>query len=396
MSFTISKWFNNHQAPSVLMIDDLSDAYINTYKEAYKNDWGYLCKEENSVYSFLEKELLNKFPSIKITFFVPYLKHNVISENGKKSYKKHGVGERIEFSDFLKYLIKEGHEIAHHGSNHGQYIDTSNPSTVNNFKHEWELFENVDEGVEVTKKGIETFKEHLNVEIKGGKFCGYKQRENSLEIIDKSKFDYWCEDVNYNTKNYTATKFGEENIISFPTNLSGNAFVRLSYITGDKQKDRKKQFTKYLQPLYDIAQYRALNNLYTSGNIISIQEHISPATSSGITQSANIVSDITSLQKIYNYLSNKSIWYATCQDIADYIYAVENTDIYIDNEEIVLKFNNYKNLKNITISINDKEYFEFFSQEKHYVSKKNNHKYTVNIPIVNGENRYRVERERKL
>ena len=50
--FKISKWLNNFQAPAVLMIDDLSDAYINVYSESYKNDWGYMCDQDGSSFSF--------------------------------------------------------------------------------------------------------------------------------------------------------------------------------------------------------------------------------------------------------------------------------------------------------------------------------------------------------
>ena len=137
MNLKISKWFEGYQSPSVLMIDDLSDSYIERYeKEVYKNDWGYLCDDENSSFSFLKRELLMHFPKIKITYFVPYLKHNVINDNSQWRVKKYDVVEREKFTLFLKKLQSMGYEIAHHGSNHGQYIDISNPSSTKNFKHE--------------------------------------------------------------------------------------------------------------------------------------------------------------------------------------------------------------------------------------------------------------------
>ncbi len=57
--FEISKWYNNFQAPVVLMIDDLSDAYINVSDESYRNDWGYLCDSKGSSFHFLHNELLS-------------------------------------------------------------------------------------------------------------------------------------------------------------------------------------------------------------------------------------------------------------------------------------------------------------------------------------------------
>ncbi len=321
--FKIAHWYHNYQAPCVLMIDDLSDAYINVYDESYKNDWGYLCDKEGSAFNFLKKNLLTKFPDIKITFFVPYEKHSVINENTPHSYSKHAVGERELFSSFLIDLEKMGHEIAHHGSNHGAYNNPYSLSTVQNFKHEWELFENIQEGIETTLRGVKVFKEHAYINIVGGKFCGYKQKENSLEIINQCNFLYWCDSVNYISKNYALKLFGTNDTISFPTNFSGNAFVRLTYKTGDSNRDRKKKFFKYLQPLYSLLQYQQLKNLYNSREVISIQEHISPATTSGNIQSTNIVSDHLSLHKIYNYLAKKSIWYSNCKEIATYFYVRE-------------------------------------------------------------------------
>lgn len=378
----IAKWYNNYQSPSVLMIDDLSDAYINIYEEEYKNDWGYFCNNENSSFRFLQEELLKKFPKIKITFFVPYLKHNVINDNTKVDFKKHYIGEREEFSSFLKYLINLSHEIAHHGSNHGQYINKGNLSTVNNFKHEWELFDDIEEGVKITNQGKEIFKDTLSINLSGGKYCGYKEINNSKNIIDKSNFLYWSDKINFNTKKYAYNFFGKNNIISFPTNFSGNAFVRLSYITGDTKKDRIKSILKFLQPIYNIKEYLFLYKLYKNGEIISIQEHISPSTSSGIAQSANIISDIESLKKIYSFLSNKSIWYETCENIAKYIYTKENTTINETDEKIFIRFNNYKMLEDCKVSLESKNYFELINNENIILkSIKSNNKFVINLKI---------------
>jgi hypothetical protein len=392
MEIKISPWYNNHQAPSVLMIDDLSDLYIKKYPQEYKNDWGYLCQKENSAYSFLKKNLLETFPAIKITFFVPYLRHNVLHEKTKEKYLKYAIGERKEFTTFLKNLINEGHEIAHHGSHHGEYINKSKITTVNNFKHEWELFSSVEEGYKITKKGIDIFQHYLHKTISGGKFCGYKQRENSLEIIDKCQFLYWCEGINFKN-NHEISFFGKHNVISFPTNFSGNSFVRLSYKTGDKSKDKKKKFTKYLQPFYNIFQYKKLNELYKNRHIISIQEHISPSTSSGITQSANIISDIESLQKIYHFLAKKSIWYTTAEEISKYVYIKNHVELkQKKQDEIIVSFNNERKLTQTFLSVTNPYPIIFIDMEgKKYFSEKKNHQHTINLPIEHGNNKFTLE-----
>ena len=391
----IALWYNNYQAPSVLMIDDLSDAYIEVHNQEYMNDWGYLRDADSSAYSFLKTQLLNKYKKIKITFFIPYERHAVINENTPYPYKKYALGERDIFSNFLKTLVKEGHELAHHGSNHGRYIDPKNLSTSKNFKHEWESFETIEEGIKVTQKGIKLFNKHINTNITGGKFCGYQQRENSLEIINSCNFLYWCDKVNFINKDYACKFFGSNNLLLFPTNFSGNSFVRLSYKTGDSSRDNKKKILKYLQPIYNIFQYKQLNHLYKNREIISIQEHISPSTTSGSIQSANIISDIKSLNKIYKYLSKKSIWYATCAEIANYFFIQQNTTIKIEKNQIIIDFNNYKNLMNSEVSLFANEPFILTQHELTYRSILNNLSQVINLPITNGKNIFNIQKDKE-
>ncbi len=384
----ISKWFDGYQAPAVLMIDDLSDGYIDIHKEPYKNDWGYLCDTEESAYTFLQRELLVHYPDIKITFFVPYARHNVINET-RDNYKKYAVGEREAFTDFLKRLLKQGHEIAHHGSNHGRYIDPEKIDTANNFIHEWQLFESVEEGVAVTLKGKKVFREIVGTEVTGGKYCGYLQRSNSADIIDACGFEYWCIDAKLDPKESDTYLFGKNNVIAFPTNFNGNAFVRLKYKTGREKRDNLKRFTRFLQPLYNITQYHKLETLYKLGNIISIQEHISPATSSGSIQASNIVSDMESLQKIFAYLSKKSIWYATCGEIARYIYVRDQCRIEHRKNEIVIIFDNPKRLDNTKVTVESEKAFVLEDSDgRRHDSQKGDGKYFLSLSVHEGENRY--------
>lgn len=384
--FRIAKWFNNFQAPVVLMIDDLSDSYIDVYSQSYKNDWGYLCDKEGSSYYFLQTKLLNLFPYIKITFFVPYLRHNVINENSKFQFKKYALGERKEYTDFLKRLTKQGHEIAHHGSNHGEYIDKNIVSTVNNWTHEWALFSNVETGVNTTLNGVKKFKEVCNIDVLGGKYCGYIAIENSQEIIDKCNFLYWCERTTFNADDYSEESFGQNEVISFPTTIAGNSFVRLSYITGDKQKDMKKKFFKYFQPLYNILSYVRIYKHYLKRNIISIQEHISPSKTSGMVQSANIVSDIKSLHRIFRFLKKFSIWYANCKEIATYMYVREHSEIFLDGNKINIIFKNNKKLIDTMVTITNNKIFTLTRNDQVFTSMKHNGLWVVNLPITNGHN----------
>jgi len=387
--FKIAYWYNNFQASSVLMIDDLSDAYIDVYKETYKNDWGYLCNEKGSSFEFLKYKLLNNFPLIKITFFTPYLRHAVINENSHFLYKKFAIGERIKFINFLQFLVSEGHEIAHHGSNHGKYIDNNKLTTIRNWIHEWALFDDIDTGVKVTLDGVDKFKNECGINVVGGKYCGYILKDNSQEIIDKCNFLYWCDKPSYTIRDYSENFFGNNKIISFPTNFPGNAFVRLTYLSGDLQKDKKKKKYKYFQPLYNLYNYIKLYKLYKNQHIISIQEHNSPSTTAGIVQSANIVSDIKSLNKIYRFLSQLSIWYATCEEIAKYIYIRENSSLFINNEELIIDFENKKNIQNCIISLISKNKFILKNYKGEvFLSTFNNKSHVLNLNISTGKNHY--------
>jgi hypothetical protein len=382
--FKIVPWYNNYQAPAVLMIDDLSDAYIEAYPESYKNDWGYLGEQEGSAYHFLEQSLLKHYPKIKITFFVPYLRHGIINAYSGFIIKKHALGERECYTDFLKKLTAKGHEIAHHGSNHGKYIDPSKCDVGENWIHEWATFKTVDEGSNITHHGIELFKQIANIAIIGGKYCGYIAIDNSQKIIDRCNFLYWCEKGSYQSDD--TCFFGINQIFSFPTSFAGNSFIRLSYRTGDPKRDRKKQFMKYLQPLYTLLSYYKLYQLYKHRKIISIQEHISPSTTWGTVQSSNIITDCISLNKIFAFLKPRNVWYATCAEITTYLVVKNNTSLEWDAGTLTLHFNNTKNLTNTYLSLSHEHYFVLKQSLTLYRSEKNNGLYTVTVPITTGNN----------
>jgi len=388
--FNIGYWYNNFQAPSVLMIDDVSDAYIEVYDEAHKNDWGYLGDQKNSAYRYLSNHLLAHYPHIKITFFIPYERHNVINDHAPFNFKKYALGEREVYSDFLKKLILQGHEIAHHGSNHGTYIDPTNPSTIHNWIHEWELFKDVETGVATIQKGVKAFKKYCDVNITGGKYCGYKRNQFSDEMIDQCHFLYWCRTSNIATKNHHTSYFGHHSVIDFPTNFAGNAFIRLSYMSGKKRRDQKKKILKYFQPLYSLYSYVTLYRLYRQRDIISIQEHISPSTSAGTVQSANIITDIKSLQTIYHFLSKLSIWYATCEKIAKYIYVRDHTTLHQSKRELTLTFDNQKMVEDGIVSITHHAPFSLQNGPTSYHAKVNHKRYVVNLPLQSGENHFHI------
>lgn len=387
-NFRFANWYNNHQSPAVLMIDDLSDGYLDIYSESYKNDWGYLCDREGSSLHFLKSRLLDFFPAIKITFFAPYARHGIMNENCKIPVKKYAVGERSEYSAFLQKLVSEGHEIAHHGSDHGRYVNPMDCRVGDNWIHEWLLFDSEEEGVKITLEGVNRFRQSSGVHISGGKFCGYAFRENSQAIIDQCNFLYWCEhgDYRWNEQTY----FGQNKIFSFPTTYAGNTFVRLIYKTGEAKRDRKKLITRFFQPLYNLLGYYKLRKLYQRGNIISIQEHISPSTTWGNVQSSNIITDIESLKKIFKFLKPLDIWYATCEEIALYHYVKTHCSLHWTDNQIDIHFDNVRKLENTRISLISDEPFTLERNGEIVSSAKRKNVYVTTLSLKSGSNEYQI------
>lgn len=388
-NFRFARWYNNHQTPAVLMIDDISDGYLDIYPEPYKNDWGYLCDQEGSSYHFLKSRLLDFFPEIKITFFAPYARHAIMNENCGIPIKKFGVGERKEYTDFLRNLITNGHEIAHHGSNHGQYVNPQECKVGDNWIHEWLLFDSEDEGVKITLEGVSRFQQSASINITGGKYCGYASRENSQAIIDRCNFLYWCEygDYRQDHQNY----FGKNAVFSFPTTYAGNTFVRLSYRTGETKRDRKKLITRYFQPLYNLLGYYKLAQLYKQGKIISIQEHISPSTTWGNVQSSNIITDIESLKKIFKYLRPLDIWYATCNAIASYLYILNHITMIQNDNKLEISFNNERNLCNTILTVIADKPFILMRNGCSIASIASKNVHIANLLLQSGTNEYTIK-----
>ncbi|RUM62418.1 MAG: hypothetical protein DSZ03_06900, partial [Sulfurimonas sp.] len=127
--------------------------------------------------------------------------------------------------------------------------------------------------------------------------------------------------------------------------------------------------------------------------IISIQEHNSPSTTAGTAQSANIVTDIKSLKKIFNFLSRLSVWYANCEEISKYIYVRENSKMTVVDNQLIIHFDNNKNIADSLISIVNVKAFNLENGNQIFSSIKNNNLYVINLPIIDGKNVFTINIE---
>jgi hypothetical protein len=100
MAVRIANWKNNADSPVLLMIDDLTNAYVKkngeTVVETY-GDWGGLFDSDRSFYTFLYKNLVDVFPEIKITFFMitgkinPFNMHQPFSFAERSDYNQKAI-----------------------------------------------------------------------------------------------------------------------------------------------------------------------------------------------------------------------------------------------------------------------------------------------------------------
>jgi hypothetical protein len=321
-------YYNNAQTACTLMIDDLAQVAVTSNGTYFAgNDWGYGLDSENSIWKYFERNLLDRYPEIKGTFFFATQTYAVQNKNAGYIVLKRGMDK--EFRDFVK-RHETKFELAFHGTTHGSYIDQNSPELAGNFLHEFEFIDRND--LIKLQKEISKYEEFLKLQLKGGKYCGYKKNEYADEIIEKLGFKWWsssAEMIGRKHVNNRHTYFGSElKVLDFPTNVPGNLFNQkfgslpikmkwLKFITRTIKNRKNEQYLQYL---------------YENGLIISIQEHFQNQRTDGKRQSQNVYDDILSLDKIFGILHGADIWYATCSEIAHYLESYDNTDIIIIDE----------------------------------------------------------------
>lgn len=335
MNIKIAKWKDNVQAPVLFMVDDIANVLMkksNSSELKIGEDWGHATREKNSMWHFLSKNLLEKFPKIKTTFFLVTGVRVSMRLDESHSYAA-SIDQDEKFIEFLKYLDTHPMiELSYHGTTHG-----TAGLNYDDFLQEWETFSTLEEAVIQTNAGRELFKKVLGHYPSGGKYCGYKAGDFGDESISKTGFKWWSYGEDYlkwdkNDKNpsYTFDLSFNKGVVNIPTTVDG-ATLSLKIIN-------KWYKRKYLKSLYyyfvkDMSIEQHLETLYKNQELISIYEHTSPYRSDKMTQYPNIVSDMDNLNYIFSILAKKDIWYATCDELADY---------YIDREKVVLNVQDNK------------------------------------------------------
>jgi hypothetical protein len=341
MKIEICKWKGNCDSPVMFMIDDLANVWVDlsgTGEVELGEDWGYAQRSENSSIAFLESNILNEYPEIKVNFYVPVGKRvGMISDSSINMYSN-----TIDENEGVKLFFQKLHqhpnyELSYHGTTHGEVYPEAK-----DFRQEWECYTSLSEAVNTIEKGKDIFNNAVGELPKGGKYCGYKAGKYGDESIVSSNFiwwqRYWNKGIESGEKQadiggefnpllaYDITEIGNSSVIDIPSTLAGNLFNNHS---NSKVKSLIKSL---LWPIISIKRAKEIDFLLNNKLVISIQEHISPARNDGKIQTPNIFTDKKSLLYIFRYLSKKNVWYCTGTELAEYYLLRKHTKIsVIDN-----------------------------------------------------------------
>jgi hypothetical protein len=361
LDLKIAQYKDNAKAPVIFMIDDIANISIknsSSTKLQVGEDWGQYGQNKNSMWDFLSKQLLDKFPHIKTTFFLVTDKRAPMALSESYSYNE-AITKDEKFKTFLQFLDKHPNvELAYHGTTHGTAFDKHEE-----FLQEWETFRSLEHAIEEINRGKELFKSVVDHYPLGGKYCGYQRGEFGDISIAKANFRWWCyhwdgiiwdrgiEDTSYN---YDLSL--NHGVVDIPTTVDAST-LSLKII--------KKIFTrKYLKSCY-LYLFKAksiekhLDSLYKNGQVIAIQEHTSPYRTDNIIQYPNIVMDIDNLKYIFTLLSKKDVWYATCSELANYYLTKNNSKIkQLQHNEFVIESHEViRSELTITISFRQGDYY---------------------------------------
>lgn len=400
-SIEIAKWYNNADSPVLFMIDDFCNKWVDLNGNGRVDlgeDWGYAKDGINSAFNFLKTRLLEEYPYLKVTFFTPVGKKSPVIKQPLCKVYSVPINENDGIKEFFRSLhFDKQFEIVYHGLTHGVPGETAQ-----DFHQEWKTFRSVEEAVKQIEKGKEIYFDTFGEYPKGGKYCGYEYNDFADESINETGFLWWCRDWNRGQDSvpdklrFELKYFGANKVIDIPSTVSGGLLTII------KGRSTVKYIIKIvLKQLWINWRLKQIYDLLKNKQIISIQEHIAPSRGDGKRQRPNIIDDEESLSRIFQFLKNKNIWYATGSEIAEYFETRENTEILnIDDESFEIKYNGRIRNPVLTLLFRVNKFFrhdviEIITprEEVFQGNKYSNESYLITLPIENG--RYRMKYDKQ-
>jgi hypothetical protein len=315
MAVRKARWFNNAEAAVVLNIDDLSYGFMDITNAGHRpfNDWGLGCRGPNGVFRYFEAHLLDKYPELKYTVFLPFGRHSIGMVETRYPARAGDIFESAEFGELLQHIVASGHEIAYHGHHHGRKAPTVDPRT-------W-LEEDVELGPDgyrdLVTADLARIHDELGISVRGGRSPGYRNNPPLLATVGSGLFKWWSFDFTP----FQCRHAYRQGLYALPTNVEGRAFGR-SVAYGPRTGFRSLLQRPAVMCLRNaLAEYSAevgIRRLLRQHAVIAVAEHFMGTRPDGRRQIPNVFDDIDSLGKIFSLLRGADVWHATCTQIAHY------------------------------------------------------------------------------
>jgi hypothetical protein len=309
------------------MIDDLTDGWIDadgSGRPGAGNDWGFGCAERGSSFDRLRERVLDRFPEVRTTFFVPVDRAPDLAPP-VRSCVFHAADRRPEFGEFLgKLAFDPRFELAYHGKEHGR----AGPRTED-YVPEFAGYPSVDAALENIERGKEIWRRVLGSAPAGGKYPAYARGEHGDSAVSRAGFTWWCRTYDRGAKPAAApgafepTFFGDPPVVDVPSTLHTPRWpAELVRSAIRSPRSTAKQ----------------LAVLLAGGDPITVQEHIAWSRPDTLRQRPNVQDDEPALVRLFQRLRAFPVWHATCGEIAAYFEARSRTEIACDGAGFELRY----------------------------------------------------------
>jgi hypothetical protein len=312
----IARWPDGAAAPVCLMIDDLTDGWIDadgSGRPLAGNDWGFSCAEHGSSFDRLRARILEPFPEVKTTFFVP-VDRRADLDPPLHACVFHAADARPAFVEFLGKLAADPRfELAYHGKEHGRA-----GARAEDYVPEFAGYASVEAALENVARGKEIWRRVLGCDPEGGKYPAYAGGAVGDEAVSRAGFTWWCRSWDRGRHPVAApgtfepTFFGDPPVVDVPSTLA----------TPRWPAGIVRRLCRSPRAL--AAQIAAL---VAGGDPITVQEHIAWSRPDRRRQRPNVQDDEAELIRVFAALRRYPLWHATCGEIARYFEARSRTEI---------------------------------------------------------------------